>query len=87
MTLHVFDNLEEWSKPRHKGWMDALRIVFGFLLHLKGLYFMFHTWYLMDTLQLHITKESVVVLVKFLAFLHIPWEHLFLLELEPVFHV
>ncbi len=70
MTLHVFDSLEQWSKPRHKGWMDALRIAFGLLLHLKGLFFIYYTFYIMNMQQLQVTRESVVVIVKALAFLH-----------------
>lgn len=71
MKLHTFDNIQKWSEKHHKGWMDILRIVFGLLLHLKGLYFMYHSWSVMDIGPYHVPKESVILLVHFLAFINI----------------
>jgi putative oxidoreductase len=69
--MNSFQKLEAWGQQHHKGWMDVLRIVFGLMLHLKGLYFMFHTWYIMKVIPYSASAEGSAVAVHVLAFLHI----------------
>lgn len=69
--MSAIGKLERWSQLHHYKWMDALRILLGLTLHLKGLMFVFHTADLMNMLQLNFGLEHAVILAHVLAFMHI----------------
>src|SRR4026207_120191 len=69
--MSALEKLEKSGELHHAKWMDALRILLGLILHLKGLLFMFHTADLMQLLQLNFSSENAVILAHILAFMHI----------------
>jgi hypothetical protein len=58
--MNAIQKLDEWSKHHHSGWMDAMRILLGLILHFKGLLFMWHT---SDRLQ----RRSLLLCIYFLV--------------------
>ena len=71
MNPNSFARLEQWSQHHHKAWMDVLRILFGLMLHLKGLYFIFRTSYLLQLAPGSDYAQAEEVVVYMLAFFHI----------------
>src|SRR6185436_16165207 len=81
----TIEKLERWSEMHHNKWMDALRILLGLILHLKGLMFAFQTSELMNMLQMNFGLEHAVVLAHVIAFMHIFFGTLILIGLGTRF--
>ena len=71
MKPYSFARLEQWSQLHYKAWMDVVRMLFGLMLHLKGLYFIFRTSWLLQLAPDSNSAQAEVIVVYLLAFLHI----------------
>ena len=71
MKTNFFAKLEQWSHHHHKAWMDVARMLFGLMLHLKGLYFIFRTWGVFQSAPGSSNGQEEIIVVYVLAFLHI----------------
>jgi len=69
--MKPFDKLERWSERHHSVWMDALRLVLGLILTIKG--FMF----IMDTASL----------VKLLNDLNFGWDNVMMAHVIAIMHL
>lgn len=69
--MNVFHRIENWGDTHHPAWTDALRIVLGIILVLKGISFISDTAYLMRLMGgLHFQLFPVIV-VHYVAFAHL----------------
>ncbi|GAB4017435.1 hypothetical protein GCM10028808_48760 [Spirosoma migulaei] len=69
--MNVLNRIENWGDTHHPAWTDALRIVLGIILVLKGVSFISDTAYLTRLVGgLHFSLWPVM-LVHYVAFAHL----------------
>jgi uncharacterized membrane protein YphA (DoxX/SURF4 family) len=53
--MYLLDRIDTWAEKHHPKWIDLLRILLGFILLWKGIYFISHT-------------QAAIEIVSFLGF-------------------
>lgn len=69
--MNVLHRIEHWGDTHHPAWLDALRIMLGLILFLKGISFIGDTDYLMRLVGGARFQVLPVVLVHYVAFAHL----------------
>ena len=69
--MNVLNRIENWGDTHHPAWTDALRIMLGIILVLKGISFISDTAYLTQLVGgLHFSLWPVMI-VHYVAFAHL----------------
>jgi len=69
--MNLLHRIEHWGDTHHPAWADALRIVLGIILFLKGISFISDTTYLTKLVGgIHFDLWSVMI-VHYVAFAHL----------------
>lgn len=59
----LWRSLLQWAKNHHPGWVDAVRVVTGVIIHLKALLFAQGTAFIVRTLEMYDHAPAAKVLV------------------------
>jgi putative oxidoreductase len=69
--MNVLQRVERWGDTHHPAWIDALRIMLGIILFLKGISFIGDTTYLSELVGGSRFGLTPVILVHYVAFAHL----------------
>ncbi|MGM9510857.1 DoxX family protein [Larkinella sp. GY13] len=69
--MNVLQRVEHWGDTHHPAWIDALRIMLGIILFLKGVSFIGDTTYLSSLVGGSRFGLTPVMLVHYVAFAHL----------------
>ena len=69
--MNVLQRVEHWGDTHHPAWIDALRIMLGIILFLKGVSFIGDTDHLYSLVGDRDFGLTPVILVHYVAFAHI----------------